>query len=165
YEKPITLSVGLVWAAPGVPQRDVLQHCREAEKLAKSKGRDRLTIRVLFNSGQYVQWTCPWSDLGILENYQDRDRGNNWGHIYNDLAQLKARRAIDLSLVKKQTYSDLTIALSLLEIYFGRTPNAIKKDRDRLVGSFSDAALIQWINDLICVGWQLLREQKIVRSP
>ena len=79
------------------------------EKRSKRLGRDRVTIRVLFNSGQSVQWTCPWSYLDILTKYRDRDRINtqeevtkgsqkraNWNHFYNDWAILKARHAIRL---------------------------------------------------------------------
>ncbi len=99
HDNRFTFSVGFVWAGHQVPQRDVLQHCRKAEKRAKSLGRDRVTIRVVFNSGQLVQWTCPWDDLDILTKYRDRDgktwgENPNWTHIYNDWAQLKARHAI-----------------------------------------------------------------------
>ena len=60
HKQAVTVSVGFVWAGHSVPQRDVLQHCREAERRAKLLDRNRVTIRVLFNSGQYIQWTCPW---------------------------------------------------------------------------------------------------------
>lgn len=33
HDQEIGLSVGFVWAGSSVPQRDILQHCREAEKL------------------------------------------------------------------------------------------------------------------------------------
>lgn len=42
--KPISASVGFVWAGHQVPQRDVLQRCREAESSAKSQGRDRIAM-------------------------------------------------------------------------------------------------------------------------
>ncbi|MGP1372030.1 MAG: Cas10/Cmr2 second palm domain-containing protein [Almyronema sp.] len=58
--EPITVSVGFVWAAPNVPQRDVLQHCRKAEQAAKRTGRDRIACRILFNDGKHLEWTCPW---------------------------------------------------------------------------------------------------------
>lgn len=118
HGQDITVSVGWVWAAHGVPQRDVLQHCREAEKAAKKKGRDRLAIRILFNSGNYLEWVCPWWCLQtFLEGYQDRD-GNtlssrtkpNWVHFYNDVATLESRHAFE---------SQTNIALGLFEIYFG----------------------------------------------
>ncbi|MFP4254765.1 MAG: Cas10/Cmr2 second palm domain-containing protein, partial [Halothece sp.] len=39
HPKKITSSVGFVWAGNQIPQRDVLQHCREAEQSAKQTGR------------------------------------------------------------------------------------------------------------------------------
>jgi CRISPR-associated protein Cmr2 len=168
HQQPITLSVGFVWVAGSVPQRDVLQHCREAERLAKSLGRNRVTIRVLFNSGQYVQWTCPWDYLHILKRYRDRN-GNtyekweshgrdekykpNWNHIYSDLAQLKARHGIDLNPGKKNV--DDTLALALFNIYFDDQDYLIKNS-SHIVGSRNSyLEIICWINDLINVGWQL----------
>ena len=59
-EKKITPSVGFVWAGSQVPQRDILQHCHEAEKSAKGSGRDRIAFRILFNSGNHLEWVCPW---------------------------------------------------------------------------------------------------------
>jgi CRISPR-associated protein Cmr2 len=125
--KPITVSVGFVWAAPDVPQREVLQHCREAESDAKSGGRDRIALRVLFNSGNHLQWICPWrllkpeQGLGLLESYRDRGgaRGydGNWTHFYNDVATLEARRALTKAC-HASTNSQTIVALGLLEIYF-----------------------------------------------
>ncbi|WP_293078486.1 type III-B CRISPR-associated protein Cas10/Cmr2 [Okeania sp. SIO3B5] len=121
-EKKITPSVGFVWAGSQVPQRDVLQHCHEAEQSAKKKGRDRIAFRILFNSGNYLEWVCPWwvldmEDLGkvshnfphikvpieqkkevannLIESYQDRENGNNWTHFYRDVALLESRHAFD----------------------------------------------------------------------
>lgn len=111
HQQPITVSVGLVFAGHSVPQRDVLQHCRETEKLAKTKGRNRLAIRILFNSGNYLDWVCPWWFLQpVLEGYQDRQQGRNWTHLYNDINTLQSRHAFNNSA---------KLALSLFEIYFG----------------------------------------------
>ena len=109
--KRFTFSVGFVWAGHQVPQRDILQHCRDAEKRAKSLERDRVTIRIVFNSGQFVQWTCPWDYLDILTKYCDRDgktwgENPNWNHIYSDWVQLKARHAIRLKETEKLKVSD-----------------------------------------------------------
>ncbi|MBD2501987.1 Cas10/Cmr2 second palm domain-containing protein [Anabaena azotica] len=163
----ITLSLGFVWVAGSVPQRDVLQHCRQAEKRSKSLGRNRLTIRIVFNSGQYIQWTCPWDYLHILKKYQDRN-GNtyekwecsgrdkkyqpNWTHIYSDLAQLKARHAIDLNIDEDSI--DDRLALALFNIYFN-DQQKLSNDAKHIVGKDSPKQIIQWINDLINVGWQL----------
>ncbi|OYE01589.1 Cas10/Cmr2 second palm domain-containing protein [Nostoc sp. 'Peltigera membranacea cyanobiont' 232] len=126
-KKPITASVGFVWAAPGIPQRDVLQHCREAEKSAKNKGRDRIAFRVLFNNGNHLEWVCPWELLesGLLASYCDREGKQNWTHIYNDVAVLESRHAFN----KEST----EIALGLLEIYFPTQVSIDKKDRETQV--------------------------------
>ncbi|MEM9542321.1 MAG: type III-B CRISPR-associated protein Cas10/Cmr2 [Cyanobacteria bacterium P01_E01_bin.42] len=186
YDRPITLSLGLVWAAPGVPQRDVLQHCRQAEGEAKSSGRDRLAIRVLFNSGQYVQWTCPWKALHLLEDYRDRDQHpdrplrdrQNWGHAYGDLAQLKARRAIDLIAGdrlddgNKEVENQIDLASRLLQIYFNwsreQCDRLIEDEeyREQLTGQKSRMGAVRWIDGLIGIGWHLLRFQSpIIQSP
>lgn len=93
HQQEISLSLGFVWAGAGVPQRDVLQHCREAVQRAKSLGRDRLTIRVVFNGGQFIEWTCPWCVLSWFREYQDRDgiayKDRNYQYYQNRKAQLK----------------------------------------------------------------------------
>jgi CRISPR-associated protein Cmr2 len=172
-QEKITVSVGFVWVAGSVPQRDVLQHCREAEKVAKSLGRDRVTIRVVFNSGQYVQWTCPWDYLHILQKYKDRNgntyekwelRGRdkkykpNWNHIYSDLAQLKARHAIDLNTTLNSQGGKINdiydIALVLFNIYFN-DGEFLEKNALKIVNDDSSLKIVSWINDLINVGWKL----------
>lgn len=164
HKQDIKLSVGFVWVAGSVPQRDVLQHCRETEKLSKNLGRNRVTIRVVFNSGQYVQWTCPWEYLHILKRYRDRDgktypewecsgkdakKKPNWSHVYSDLAQLKSRHAINSSS------DDDRLALALFDIYF-QDAGHLQKNCEEIVGEKATyQEIIQWICDLINVGWQL----------
>jgi CRISPR-associated protein Cmr2 len=156
-EPDVSLSVGFVWAGHSVPQRDVLQHCREAEKLAKSLGRDRVTIRVVFNNGQYVQWTTPWECLSWLKDYRDREGGTNWSHVYGDLAQLKARYAIPPESAKEQ---DSAIALALFKLYFGeQNHDELFRNQNWITtGGKEDykvKQLIQWVENMINVGWQL----------
>ena len=163
-----TFSVGFVWAGHQVPQRDILQHCREAEKRAKSLGRDRLTIRVVFNSGQYVQWTCPWDYLDILTKYRDRDKKTgakaNWGHIYSDWAELKARHAIRLKTIGDENdIPNKKIALSLFDLYFDGLGDELNRKRKwiDLAGDNTNLAIVNWLDDLIQVGWQLCRSSNI----
>ena len=159
-------SVGFVWAGHQVPQRDILQHCREAEKRAKSLGRNRVTIRVVFNSGQYVQWTCPWDHLDILNKYCDRDKKTgkqaNWNHIYNDWNQLKSRHAIRLKNMENLEVNN-EMALALFNLYFNKQGENFKQERkwSELTGDNTDLAIVNWINDLILVGWQLCRNSNI----
>jgi len=154
-----TYSVGFVWAGHQVPQRDILQHCRDAEKRAKSLGRDRVTIRVVFNSGQSVQWTCPWDYLYILTRYRDRDgkswgENPNWTHIYNDWAQLKARHAIELKDTTTTVNED--IALAIFKLYFDDL-SAFENQRLKIFKNNTDTPqeIAQWIDGLVNVGWQL----------
>jgi CRISPR-associated protein Cmr2 len=111
-EHNISVSTGFVWAAPSVPQRDLLQHLRTTEKLAKTEGRDRLAIRILFNSGNYLDWSCPWRFLQpLFESYRDRDNKNqNWTHLYTDIATLESRHAF--------SNDDSSIAQGIFDIYF-----------------------------------------------
>lgn len=167
-DKRFTFSVGFVWAGHQVPQRDVLQHCREAEKRAKSLGRDRVTIRVVFNSGQSVEWTCPWDYLDILTKYRDRDgktypqwecQGQdpkylpNWTHIYSDWAELKARHAIELKDTATTVSEDL--ALVIFKLYFDDM-SRLESQREKIFKkNDSSQAIAQWIDGLVNVGWQL----------
>jgi CRISPR-associated protein Cmr2 len=131
-DQPITVSVGFVWAAPNVPQREVLQHCREAEKSAKNSGRDRIALRILFNDGQHLEWVCPWRFLPVLKEYRDRSKdsdrnnGQNWTHIFNDIAVLESRHAFQGKDDKaKPVNNQLEVALALLDIYFNTTNSLI----------------------------------------
>ena len=151
--QPITVSMGFVWAANRVPQRDVLQHCREAEKRSKTLGRDRVTIRVVFNSGQYIQWTCPWDGLKLLERYTDREDGKNWTHLYKDWAYLKSRHAIRFRDIG-QSSVERDLALVMLDLYFTGWQQDIS-DWKTVAGETDDAAIVQWVDDLVQVGWQL----------
>ncbi|MBD2568858.1 Cas10/Cmr2 second palm domain-containing protein [Anabaena lutea] len=190
HKQDINVSVGFVWVAGSVPQRDVLQHCRQAQETAKSLKRDRVTIRIVFNSGQYVEWTCPWKYLHILKKYTD-GKGNtypeweckgrdskyepNWTHIYSDLAQLKARHAFGLgeNRRRQEIDSDNTAKqskildyrryfLEFFGIYFPSYQEILKTHEKFLVGASDDASsaqkallMIDWIENLITIGWYL----------
>jgi CRISPR-associated protein Cmr2 len=161
----ITVSVGFVWTAAGVPQRDVLQHCKEAEQSAKKHGRNRTALRVLFNGGNYIEWVCPWQFLEqILENYCDRN-GNkgfankpNWTHIYNDVAALESRHAF----AGKQS----EVALGLFNIYFANASNILESNlwnadtESGILGNKNPKqcehqAINNWIINLAKVGFHL----------
>ena len=117
HQQPITVSVGFVWAYPQVPQRDILQHCRKAEGSAKSHGRDRLALRILFNGGNYLEWVCPWRFLKLIfTGYQDLEGKQNWGHFYSDIATLESRHAFK----SRHAFRDesIDVAQAIFKIYF-----------------------------------------------
>jgi CRISPR-associated protein Cmr2 len=135
HGEKITVSVGFVWAAPNVPQRDVLQHCREAEKAAKANGRDRLALRVLFNGGNYLEWVCPWRLLPVLQQYGDRHQNpdpDKWTHFYNDVATLESRHAFE--------GDQIDVALALFKVYFGESNDLL--DRKNWWNSCEDAGIL-----------------------
>ncbi|MEA5620466.1 type III-B CRISPR-associated protein Cas10/Cmr2 [Cronbergia sp. UHCC 0137] len=179
HKQDINVSVGFVWVAGSVPQRDVLQHCRQAQDTAKSLKRDRVTIRIVFNSGQYVEWTCPWKYLHILKEYTDR-KGNtypewesrgrdskhepNWTHIYSDLAQLKARHAFGLAENRRRQEIDSNNTakqskildyrqdfLEFFDIYFPGYKDILKSHEKLLVGASDDANSAQ--TALLMINW------------
>lgn len=99
HGQQLTASMGLVWAGGKVPQREALQHVRQAERSAKDHGRDRFALRILFPSGQAIEWVCRWGDLPrVLQGYTDREgargRGAKWRHLSDDLEHLRRRRAL-----------------------------------------------------------------------
>ncbi len=163
HGEDITVSVGFVWAAAGVPQRDVLQHCKEAEQSAKKHGRDRTALRVLFNGGNYLEWVCPWDFLEeILENYCDRDGKKgiaekpNWTHIYNDVATLESRHAF--------AGEQSEVALGLFKIYFGSASSILERNLWNVDGKAGilgnpktnqHQAINNWIINLAKVGFHL----------
>ena len=145
-----------------MPQRDVLQHCRETEKLAKNNGRDRLAIRILFNSGNHLDWHCPWWFLqDLLESYRDRDGNKNWTHFYNDVAVLESRHAFN------DDSSD--VAKALFEIYFddqkigfsNRTSQLLENNlqgtdsKTKVLPDTQDKTVNNWIINLAKVGFHL----------
>ncbi len=172
--KPINVSVGFVWAGPKIPQREVLQHCREAEQVAKRSGRDRINLRILFNSGTYLEWACPWWILedGLFGKYVDRDGGRSWVHLYNDVAVLEARHAFG------PDNDDLEVAIALFRAYFGdtnhfldeanwwnkyddrkhQTFSGILGEKDKLIPEDIPRALTEWVMNLAKVGFHLHRE-------
>ena len=104
-QEGLTSSMGLVWADAKVPQREALQHAREAEASAKARGKDRFALRLLYANGNHLEWTCPWAWFGtILNAYTDREgrtlaaardgRWPSWRHLAEDLQWLQSRQAI-----------------------------------------------------------------------
>ncbi len=173
--KPINVSVGFVWAGPKIPQREVLQHCREAEQVAKRSGRDRINFRILFNSGTYLEWACPWWILekGLFEKYVDREGNQSWTHIYNDVAVLESRHAFG------PENGDVEVAIALFQAYFGETNDLLEKpenlwnkydnhNRQTHSGILGDpkqcpeseinARLTDWVINLAKVGFHLNRK-------
>ena len=99
HQPQLTISMGLVWADAKVPQREALQHARQAEACAKARGKDRFALRLLYASGNHLEWSCPWTWLKpIRDHYRDREgrqgAAASWRHLADDLVWLQERQAI-----------------------------------------------------------------------
>ncbi len=137
-EQGLTVSMGLVWADAAVPQREALQHAREAEASAKARGRDRFALRLLYASGNHLEWTCPWSLLATVRGgYRDRTHRSgddaHWRHLADDLAWLRSRQALAGTGAE-------AVAHSLWRIYFPGAPPPRQPEEGR---DFAD-----WLLDL-----------------
>ena len=164
-QKSVTVSMGFVWVGPGVPQRDVLQHCREAEKESKKKGRNRITIRILFNNGQHLEWTTPWEYLDILYDYRDLDGGQNWSHAYRDLGQLRARHAFGFGTKNASSENFFEKgAVEFAEVYFKKYKERLSKNRKEIFKYVEESSrsrdVIRWIENTILIGWHLLGDRE-----
>lgn len=156
-QQGLTVSAGIVIPVGSVPQREVLQHCREAEKAAKQNGRDRVAIRVLYSSGNHVQWCCPWSQLtAILLGCRD----DHWTGLLRDVQALRDRHA---------DQSNADTAKALFDCYFPSLEGLLAAEatlfdspsrpgQTSLLGpkpTDPDAAIWAWIQNLAWVGFQL----------
>lgn len=113
-QQDLTVSMGLVWADSQVPQREALQHAREAEASAKARGKNRFALRMLYANGNHLEWTCPWSWLNLIRtHYTDREgrtlhhsrdgKPPSWRHLAEDLQWLRSRQAIAVAASSKST--------------------------------------------------------------
>lgn len=129
----LTVSMGLVWADAQVPQRDALQHARDAEASAKARGKNRFALRLLYANGNHLEWTCPWQWLDpILNHYTDREgrtakrshdgRLPSWRHLAEDLQWLQSRQAIAVTCggahAEQRSETCLSTARALWSAYF-----------------------------------------------
>lgn len=157
-QKNLTVSMGLVWADAKVPQREALQHAREAEASAKARGKNRFALRLLYASGNHLEWTCPWEWLDpILSHYTDREgrtlsssrdgRPPSWRHLAEDLQWLHGRQAIAAKRTGTKTKAarptpSQPVSEALLQAYFPgwRPPRAPEEGEGR--------SLDHWLLDL-----------------
>ena len=122
---------------------------------------DRLAIRILFNSGNWIEWVCPWWFLErVLSGYRDRKGRQNWRHIYNDIATLASCHAF------ARNQSD--VALGLFDIYFPSLRYVLCKHlwndekKSGILGASPEqcpninVALNDWIVNLAKVGFYLM---------
>ena len=95
----MNFSLGVVIAQRRIPQSLWHRGLTEAYKAAKTQGRDRVCIQILFNSGQSLEWVCPWRLWNLLMAVEpvreDKTELNAWEKL---LAYLESTRLRDVSI-------------------------------------------------------------------
>jgi hypothetical protein len=95
----MNFSLGVVIAQRRIPQSLWHRGLTQAYKAAKEQGRDRVCVRVLFNSGQSLEWVCPWPLWNLLMSVEpireDKTELNAWEKL---LAYLESTRLRDVSI-------------------------------------------------------------------
>lgn len=93
--RTMSFSLGVVIAQRRVPQSLWHRGLNEAYKKAKTLGRDRVCVRVLFNSGQSLEWVCPWRLWDRLMSVEpsrvDRTDLNVWEKLLYYLESTRLR--------------------------------------------------------------------------
>jgi CRISPR-associated protein Cmr2 len=82
-------SLGVAIAQRRIPQSLWHRGLTEAYKEAKNQGRDRVCIKVLFNSGQSLDWVCPWRLWELLMHVglttEEKTELNRWEKLLSYL--------------------------------------------------------------------------------
>jgi hypothetical protein len=97
--KQMNFSLGIVIAQRRIPQSLWHRGLNQAYKEAKNQGRNRVCLRVLFNSGQSLEWVCPWPLWNLLMPIEpittDQTELNRWEKL---LFYLESSRLRDVSI-------------------------------------------------------------------
>ncbi len=98
--KKMNFSLGLVIAQRRIPQSLWHRGLNQAYKEAKNKGRNRVCVKVLFNSGQSLDWVCPWPLWNLLMPVEpintQKTELNRWEKL---LSYLESSRLQELSIL------------------------------------------------------------------
>ncbi|MCL1474265.1 type III-B CRISPR-associated protein Cas10/Cmr2 [Argonema antarcticum] len=97
--KKMNFSLGLVIAQRRIPQSLWHRGLNQAYKEAKNKGRNRVCVKVLFNSGQSLDWICPWPLWNLLMPVEpiatNQTELNRWEKL---LSYLESSRLREVSI-------------------------------------------------------------------
>lgn len=98
--KRMNFSLGVVIAQRRVPQSLWHRGLNQSYKEAKNRGRNRVCIKVLFNSGQFLEWICPWPLWNLLMSIEptttDQTELNRWEKL---LFYLQSSRLQQVSIL------------------------------------------------------------------
>ena len=154
----MSFSLGIVIAQRRIPQSLWHRGLNEAYKKAKKQGRDRVCVKVLYNSGQSLEWVCPWSLWHLLmelePNTEEKTDLNRWEKLlsYLDSTRMEQYNSPD----RVRDLLDTLWASVGLSLRWQQVEDIIGTDRDlgKVVGSWS------WWRHWIAVRGFLTRQQR-----
>ncbi|AFZ49739.1 HD domain-containing protein [Dactylococcopsis salina] len=139
------------------PLTDTIPLTSELHKKAKNQGRDRVCVSVLFNSGQTLDWVCPWSLWHLLmelePNHPENSDLNRWEKL---LSYLDSTRLEENSPVKVRDLLDTLWASVDLPLRWEQVEAIVGNNRElrQVVGNWD------WWRNWIAVRGFLTRQQR-----
>jgi hypothetical protein len=98
----MSFSLGVVIAQRRIPQSRWHRGLNASYKAAKNQGRNRVCVQVLFNSGQTLQWICPWPLWRLLMNIvpaiDSKTELNRWEKL---LSYIQGNRLVETSRLQQ----------------------------------------------------------------
>ncbi len=137
-----TTSAGLVVGHEGENLRFLLEELREAEKLAKREGRDRICISVVVRNSQPVRVVLKWNDLQLFKKITEYFKGS----LVSQNMPYALRE--ELWLFKEDADSYKPIVVSLLKRLFSRKSKLKKEEAIALIEDLEKAGFLKDLNSL-----------------
>jgi hypothetical protein len=154
----MSFSLGIVIAQRRIPQSLWHRGLNEAYKKAKDQGRDRVCVKVLFNSGQSLEWICPWRLWHLLmelePNAKEKTDLNRWEKLLSYLDSTRIEQ--ENSPFAVRDILDLLWASVGLPLRWEQIEAIVGKNRDfePEIGTWS------WWRNWIAVRGFLSRQQR-----
>lgn len=153
--RQMSFSLGVVIAQRRIPQSLWHRGLNEAYKAAKNQGRDRVCIKVLFNSGQSLEWVCPWRLWELLMHVQlkpqEKTELNRWEKLlfYLESTRLQESKFDTVRKLVETLWASVGINLTWQDI-----EEAVDDDFESELGQWS-----WWIGWISVMGF-LARQQR-----
>ncbi len=115
-------SLGVVIAQRRIPQSLWHRGLNQAYKEAKNRGKNRVCVRILFNSGQSLDWVCPWPLWNLLMSIQpvnvNQTELNSWDKLlgYLESTRLQENSISTVQSLLETLWASVGIPLTWAEI-------------------------------------------------
>ncbi len=120
--RTMTFSLGVVIAQRRIPQSLWHRGLEQAYKQAKQADKDRVCVKVLFNSGQSFNWICPWSLWHLLMKVEPSRKNdsalNRWQKLlsYLETTSIPKGYGTEMGQILEKLWQGIGIPLTWAEI-------------------------------------------------